>query len=212
MHSEKPSRSDVEVALNCVGFSPRSVIRVNEHGIPIVSIQLPLSLYEGGVKVPYGAGCDLALVRSNVRRVMWKGDDNGSDQLTFIGANVIISVGKGIALPEGHDISNDNYCPLIHQGNDDGRAESIYSACISGSKFSLVSIVRTFSYMNNVAITEFLRHGQGYELALIDSAEIYEEHFPELSKAFPWDNEDRLPFPLENTRGWVVLPIEQNKG
>ena len=90
MHSEKPSRSDVEVALNCVGFSPRSVIRVNKHGIPIVSIQLPLSLYEEGVKVPYGAGCDLALVRSNVRRIMWKGDDNGSDQLTFIGANVII--------------------------------------------------------------------------------------------------------------------------
>ena len=50
MHSEKPSRSDVEVALNCVGFSPRSVIRVNKHGIPIVSIQLPLSLYEGGVR------------------------------------------------------------------------------------------------------------------------------------------------------------------
>ncbi len=209
--SEKLSRSDVEVVMNCVGFSPRSVIRVNEHGIPIVSIQLPLSLY-GGVKVPCGVGCDLSPIRSNVHRVMWKGDDNGSDQLTFIGANVIISVGKGIALPEGHDISNDNYYPLIHQGNDDGRAESTYSACISGSKFSLVSIVRTFSYMNNVAITEFLRHGQGYELALIDSAEIYEEHFPELSKAFPWDNEDRLPFPLENTRGWVVLPIEQNKG
>lgn len=211
MYSEKPSRSDVEVALNCAGFSPRSVIRVNEHGIPIVSIQLPLSLY-GGVKVPYGADCDLAPVRSNVRRVMWKGDDNGSDQLTFIGANVTVSVGKDITLPERHDISSSKHWPLIHQGNDDGRAERIYSACISGSKFSLVSIVRTFSYVNDMAITELLRHGQGYELALIDSAEIYEEHFPELSKAFPWDNEDRLPFPLENTRGWVVLPIEQNKG
>ena len=206
--SEELSLEGVRYAINTAGFSSRSVIRVNEYGTPIVGIQLPLSLYEGEVKVPYGAGCDLAPVRSNVRRVMWKGDDNGSDQLTFIGANAIISVGKGIALPEGHDISK----PLIHQGNDDGRAEYVCSACISGSKFSLVSIVRTFSYTNNVAITEFLRHGQGYELALIDSAEIYEEHFPELSKAFPWDNEDRLPFPLKNTGGWVVLPIEQNKG
>ena len=92
---------------------------------------------------------------------MWKGDDNGSDQTNFIGANVIISVGKGIVLPEEHN--SDEHYPLIHQVNNGESAERIHYACISGSKFSLVSIVETFSCMSSLAITELLQRGPGHE-------------------------------------------------
>ena len=186
----KLSAEDVKYVINTTGLSSRSVIRVNEHGIPIVSIQLPLSLY-GGVKIPYGVGRSITLVRNNVRRVVWKGDDNGSDQLTFIGANVIISVGKGIVLPEEHN--SDEHYPLIHQVNNDERAERIHYACISGSKFSLVSIVETFSCMNSLAITELLQRGPGHEIIRVNNLGTYADVIPHLSKVSPGGPETTYP-------------------
>ena len=203
----KLSAEDVKYVINTTGLSSRSVIRVNEHGIPIVSIQLPLSLY-GGVKIPYGVGRSITLVRNNVRRVVWKGDDNGSDQLTFIGANVIISVGKGIVLPEEHN--SDEHYPLIHQVNNGENAERIHYACISGSKFSLVSIVETFSCMSSLAITELLQRGPGHEIIHANDRKTYADLLPHPSKASPWRTRGHLPFPLRDVGGgWISRPIPQ---
>ena len=209
--SGKLSRSDIEQALNCEGLSSRSFV-TDSDGLIGLGIQVPLSLNEG-VEISRRTivNPDLYILRDNIRTIAWR-QENGSHMLVLAGGCVTVSIGNGITLPEGHDVSSSRHWPFVYQGNDGDRAERIHDACVSGLGFDFCSMAALFSYTNSAAIAELLRHGQGYELALIDSAEIYEEHFPELSNAFPWDNEDRLPFPLKNTGGWVVLPIEQNKG
>ena len=207
MYSEKPSRSDIEQALNCAGLSSRSSVADGNRSI-VVGIQVPLSLNEG-VEFPYGAGSDLWPLQSDTRHIMWEEDPDGVWRLAFVGNNFTVLIGGNVALPKGHDIHSDEHYPLIHQGNDDGRAQSIHAACVSGYAFNLPSTIRTFSYSSNEAIAELLRHGPGHKLISVNSKEIYADLFPHLNETFPWESRYRLPFPLRNVNGWVSRPILQ---
>lgn len=207
MYSEKPSRSDIEQALNCAGLSSRSSVTDGNRSI-VVGIQVPLSLNEG-VEIPYGAGSDLWPLQSDTRHIMWEEDSDGVWRLAFVGNNFTVLIGGNVALPGGHDIHSDGHYPLIHQGNDDERAESIHAACVSGSAFNLLSTIRTFSYSSNEAVAELLRHGTGHKLISVDSKEVYEDLFPHLAQAFPWAGTLQLPFPLKDVGGWVARPITE---
>lgn len=206
MRTEGLSSDSVKYALNCAGFSSRSY--VVDDGRIVVGIQVPLSL-SGGTRISYGASIDLDFLRSNIYRIAWEEDRNGYYRLALIGNNVAVSIGNDITLPEGHDIYSHRHYPLIHQGNDEGRAERIYAACVSGSDFDFCSIIKTFSWMSDKAIAELLRHGPGYKTIHISSREVYEDLFPHLAQAFPWADTLQLPFPLKDVEGWVAHPITE---
>lgn len=203
------SLEGVKYAINTAGLSPRSHAYVDPCGDIIVKIQVPLAL-DDGTQVPYGAGSDIQRNLSHlINEISWKGSSAEDWRLNFFGDRLTITVGADVVLPEDHNINSDKHYPLIHQGNDNGRAERIHAACVSGSKFSLVSIVRTFSCMDNLAITELLRHGPGSKTIHVSSRGVYEDLFPHLAWAFPWIDTLQLPFPLKDVGGWISQPIPQ---
>ena len=207
--SGKLSLEGVKYAINTAGFSPRSHAYVDPCGDIIVKVQVPLAL-GSGTQVPYGAGDDIKRDLSHlINEISWKGSSTEDWRLSFFGDRLTITVAVDVVLPEGHNINSDEHYPLIHQGNDDGRAESVYSACISGSDFDFCLMAALFSYTNSAAIAELLRHGTGHEIIRVPDQETYADLLPHLSKAFPWRTRDHLPFPLRNVDGWVVRPIPQ---
>lgn len=206
--SGKLSLEDAKYALNTAGLSPRSHAYVDPCGDIIVKVQVPLTL-DGGTRIPVGAGRDIRDLVYDINEISWKGSSAGDWRLTFFGDRLTIIVGADVALPEGHNINSDEHYPLIHQGNDEGRAESVYSACISGSNFDFCSIIRTFSWMSYEAVAELLRHGPGSNTIHVSSQGVYEDLFPHLAWAFPWIDTLQLPFPLRDVGGWISQPIPQ---
>ena len=156
--------------------------------------QVPLTL-DGGTQIPVGAGRDIRDLVYDINEIVWKEDSARDWRLSFFGDRLTITVGADVVLPEGHNINSDEHYPLIHQGNDDGRAESVYSACISGSDFDFCSIIRTFSWMSYGAVAELLRQGPGHEIIHVNDQETYTDLLPHLSKAFPWRTRDNPPSP-----------------
>ena len=204
--SGKLSLEGVKYAINTAGFSPRSHAYVDPCGDIIVKVQVPLAL-GSGTQVPYGASSDIKRNLSHlINKISWEGSSAGDWRLTFFGNGIRIVVGADVALPEGHDINSDEHYPLIHQVNDEGRAESVYSACISGSDFDFCSIIRTLSYG---AVAELLRQGLGHEIIRVNDQETYADLLPHLTQAFPWVDTLQLPFPLRDVDGWVARPIPQ---
>ena len=202
------SLEDTKYALNTAGLSPRSHAYVDPCGDIIVKVQVPLTL-DGGTRIPVGAGRDIRDLVYDINEISWKGSSAGDWRLTFFGDRLTIIVGADVALPEGHNINSDEHYPVIHQGNDEGRAESVYSACISGSDFDFCSIIRTFSWMSYEAVAELLRHGPGFKTIHVSSQGAYEDLFPHLAWAFPWIDTLQLPFPLGDVGGWISQPIPQ---
>ena len=203
------SLEGVEYAINTAGLSPRSHAYVDPCGDIIVKIQVPLAL-DDGTQVPYGAGSDIQQNLSHlINEILWKGSSAEDWRLNFFGDRLTITVGADVVLPEGHNINSDEHYPLIHQGNDKGRAESVYSACISGLGFDFCSMAALFSYTNSAAIAELLRWGPGHEIIHVNDQETCADLLPHLSKAFPLEDRDHLPFPLRNVDGWVARPIQQ---
>lgn len=203
------SLEGVEYAINTAGLSPRSHAYVDPCGDIIVKIQVPLAL-DDGTQVPYGAGSDIQRNLSHlINEISWKGSSAEDWRLNFFGDRLTITVGADVVLPEGHNINSDEHYPLIHQGNDEGRAESVYSACISGLGFDFCSMAALFSYTNSAAIAELLRWGPGHEIIHVNDQETCADLLPHLSKTFPWKTRDHLPFPLRNVDGWVARPIQQ---
>lgn len=206
--SGKLSRSDIEQALNCEGLSSRSYV-TDSDGLIGLGIQVPLSLNEG-VEISRRTivNPDLYILRDNIRTIAWR-QENGSHMLVLAGGCVTVSIGNGITLPEGHDVSSSRHWPFVYQGNDGDRAERIHDACVSGLGFDFCSMAALFSYTNSAAIAELLRRGPGHEIIRVNDQETYTDLLPHLSKAFPWRTGDRLPFPLRSVDGWVARPIPQ---
>ena len=204
------SLEGVEYAINTAGLSPRSHAYVDPCGDIIIKIQVPLTL-DDGTQVPYGAGSDIRRNLSHlINEISWKGSSTEDWRLNFFGDRLTVTVGAYVVLPEKHNINSDEHYPLIHQGNDDGRAERVYAECISGSTFNLLSIIKTFSWMPDKAIAELLRHGPGHEVIRINSREVYEDLLPHLAQAFPWVAEAFfMPYPLKDVDGWISRPILQ---
>ena len=206
--SGKLSRSDIEQALNCEGLSSRSYV-TDSDGLIGLGIQVPLSLNEG-VEISRRTivNPDLYILRDNIRTIAWR-QENGSHMLVLAGGCVTVSIGNGITLPEGHDVSSSRHWPFVYQGNDGDRAERIHDACVSGLGFDFCSMAALFSYTNSAAIAELLRRGPGHEIIRVNDQETYADLLPHLSKAFPWRTGDRLPLPLRSVDGWVARPILQ---
>ena len=207
MYSEEISSSSVKHALNCAGLSSRSYVTDDGKAI-IVGIQVPLS-HSGGVQNSYGAGSDIRDYCHDVNQIVWDEDPDGSWRLTFVGNNFTASIGGNVTLPEGHDIHNDEHRPFIHQGNDEGRAEKVYHACIEADYFNIVSIIKTFSHALNGAVAELLRQGPGRKIIHISNKETYRELCPWLHEALPWTDTTYLPDPLRSTDGWVARPVRE---
>ena len=207
--SGKLSLEGVEYAINTAGLSPRSHAYVDPYGDIIVKIQVPLAL-DDGTQVPYGAGSDIQRNLSHlINEISWKGSSAEDWRLNFFGDRLTITVGADVVLPEGHNINSYEHYPLIHQGNDECRAERIHLACVSGLGFDFCSMAALFSYTNSAAIAELLRWGPGHEIIHVNDQETYADLLPHLNKAFPWKTRDHLPFPLRNVDGWVARPIPQ---
>ena len=208
--SGEPSLEDVRYALNVAGLSPRSHAYADLYGGSIVKVQTPL-IINGGTQIPRGADGDIQRELAYlIDKIVWEENSTGNWQLAFSGNGIAITVGADVLLPEGHNIHSDNHYPLIHQGNDDGRAERVYAECISGSTFNLLSIIKTFSWIPDKAIAELLRHGPGHEVIRINSREVYEDLLPHLAQAFPWVAEAFfMPYPLKDVDGWISRPILQ---
>lgn len=206
--SGKLSHSDIEQALNCEGLSSRSYV-TDSDGLIGLGIQVPLSLNEG-VEISRRTivNPDLYILRDNIRTIAWR-QENGSHMLVLAGGCVTVSIGNGITLPEGHDVSSSRHWPFVYQGNDGDRAERIHDACVSGLGFDFCSMAALFSYTNSAAIAELLRRGPGHEIIRVNDQETYADLLPHLSKAFPWRTGDRLPLPLRSVDGWVARPIPQ---
>ena len=141
MYSEELSLEDVKHALNTAGLSPRSHAYVDPCGDIIVKVQVPLTL-DGGTQVPYGAGSDIQRNLSHlINEISWKGNSAEDWRLNFFGDRLTITVGADVVLPEGHNINSDEHYPLIHQGNDEGRAIGVYRSASKGCAFNLVSML-----------------------------------------------------------------------
>lgn len=207
--SGEPSLEDVRYALNVAGLSPRSHVYVDRNGIIVVKIQINLVI-NSGTQVPYGCASDIQdKLACLIDKITWKENSTENWQLAFSGNGIAITVSDAIPLPEGHDIHDSRHRPLIHQGNDEGRAIGVYRSASKRSSFSINSVLETFSWMPDKAIAELLRHGPGHEVVRINRKGVYEDLFPHLAQAYPWTDTFCLPYPLRDTRGWVSRPISQ---
>ncbi len=205
--SEELSLEGVKYAINTAGLSPRLHAYVDPCGDIIVKVQVPLTL-DGGTQVPYGAGSDIQRNLSHlINEISWKGSSAEDWQLNFFGDRLTITVGADVVLPEGHNINSYEHYPLIHQGNDEGRAERIHLACVSGLDFDFCSMAALFSYTNSAAIAELLRWGPGHEIIHVNDQETYADLLPHLTRFSV--GMDEASFPLRNVDGWVARPIPQ---